>query len=172
MIKYGDKFVLTKDYGVAKKGSVFEVNGFDIESGIVSMGTTYGVVCVDSDAMRALFVPLLGTIYNDKQPVNKKREWSKWKAIDYLAECDPVINDIRPFTDILYDEYIYNKNIIYRTNGKRTEVRIICGINKFEGHATCNKCDTFDINMGVTIATYRALKKLIDGEIEKVIAND
>lgn len=168
MIKYGDKFVLTKDYGVAKKGSIFEVNGFDIESGIVSMGTTYGVVCVDSDAMRALFVPLLGTIYNDKEPVKKKREWSKWKAIDYYNDVEPVVSDI---CNTMLSDYTCGENVVYRTNGKRTEVRIIDENSTYEGHATCNKCDTFNINTGTTIAAYRALKKLIDSEIEKVIDN-
>lgn len=169
MIKYGDKFVLTKDYGGAKKGSIFEVNGFDIDSGIVSMGTTYGVVCVDSDAMRALFVPFLGTIYNDKEPVKKKREWSKWNTVDSYD------NDLNlPINEDCYSmlsDYIWNNDVIYRTNGKRTEVRICDGPIHFEGHATCNKCDTFELSTGVTIAAYRALKKLIDSEIEEVIDN-
>lgn len=48
----------------------------------------------------------------------------------------------------------------YRTNGKKVQVRAMN--NDIRGEATCNKCDTFNLYIGINIAYMRMVKKVID----------
>lgn len=174
MIKNGDKYTLTSDFNGLKAGTVFEVAGFDIENGTITMMTenlefcgmtvTAGVV-VDADALNKKFAPYED---EDNKGCNKKREFSKWKALDYYIEDDVVICGKPAIDEILYDGFAIDELIKWRTNGKRTEVKIETENGEFKGHACCSANDDFNINKGVTIAAYRALKKMIDSYIEEV----
>lgn len=169
MIKFGDKYVLAKDYGMAKGGTVFEVSGFDMENGFISMNTDFECVCVDAEALNKLFVPFLGTINIDKMP-ERKRKFTEWKdACSDEDSSGPDLDGDYFIDSVLYD-IIEGNMVKYRTNGKKVEVKILDHFNgpTYKGHATCNKCDDFNISTGFTIAAYRALKKMIDSKIEEI----
>lgn len=174
MIKNGDKYTLTSDFNGLKAGTVFEVAGFDIENGTITMMTenlefcgmtvTAGVV-VDADALKKKFVPCKD---EDNKGCNKKREFSKWKELDFYIEDDVEVSGCYEIDNMLYNEFVDDGFVKWRTNGKRTEVKIKTEDGEFKGHACCSANDDFDINKGVTIAAYRALKKMIDSYIEEV----
>lgn len=48
----------------------------------------------------------------------------------------------------------------YRTNGKKVQVRAMN--DDIRGEATCNKCDTFDLYVGINLAFLRMRKKVVD----------
>lgn len=178
MIKNCDKYTLTSDFNGLKAGTVFEVAGFDIENGTITMMTenlefcgmnvTAGVV-VDADALKKKFAPYpLQFNVDENNNVKKKREFSKWDTLDFYIEDDVELSGNYEIDVLLYNEFAIDGLIKWRTNGKRTEVKIETEDGEFKGHACCSANDDFDINKGVTIAAYRALKKMIDSYIEEV----
>lgn len=48
----------------------------------------------------------------------------------------------------------------YRTNGKKVQVRAM-NDDSIRGEATCNKCDKFDLYVGINLAFLRMRNKII-----------
>lgn len=175
MIKFGDKYMLTKDYSGIRSGAVFEVIGINVGDGTVTMQSVGLITCngiemsgglvVDSEALNKLFIPYIKIKIKKKS----KRKFSDWTDVDYSKynPFEKITNDM--IANSLAD-YMCMGRMFFRYDGKKTEVKIFDQDMKeyYRSHATCKEGDKFDLNIGICISACRALKKMIEAEAKRM----
>lgn len=173
MIKFGDKYLLTKDYSGIKSGAVFEVIGFNVGDGTITMQSVGLISCngiemsgglvVDSEALNKLFIPYI------KIEKKQKNKFSSWEDVDYSKQ-NPFENIADDMIANILTDYMCMGRMFFRYDGKKTEVKIFDQNMKeyYRSHATCKKGDIFDLNTGIGIAACRALKKMIEEEAKNM----
>ena len=144
MIK-GDKIRLIVKMGMFDNiGEICEVINVD-ENGVISFrfgknGMHLG--CMSYNEFEKYFELVQET----------KREWSPWKTERLFYEN--------------LSEYHISTIIYYRHNGKKVQVKFVCGDTFIRTEASCHSEDEFNLNKGLRLAKRRLIVKLLKKETE------
>lgn len=172
MIKFGDKYMLTKDYSGIKSGAVFEVIGFNVGDGTITMQSDGLISCngiemsgglvVDSEALNKLFISYV-------KIEKKRKKFSDWADVDYEKQ-NPFENIKDDMIANILTDYMCMGRIFFRHDGEKTEVKIFDQDmeSHYYGYAICKEGDAFNLNTGIGIASCRALKKMVEAEAERM----
>lgn len=145
MIK-GDKIKLVKQMGMFDNiGEICEVINVD-KNGVISFKfgkNGWNVGCMSYNEFEKYFELVQKT----------KREWTSWKTEKLFYEN--------------LSGYYISTTIYYRDNGKKVQVKYICGNGVLViAEASCHSEDEFNLNKGLRLAKYRLIVKLLKKEAE------
>lgn len=145
MIK-GDNIKLIKPMGMFDNvGEICEVINVD-ENGVISFkfgknGMHLG--CMSCNEFEKYF----------ELVSENKREWSAWNTLGLYYEN--------------LNRYHVSTIIYYRNNGKKVQVKYICGNGVLvRAEASCHSKDEFSLYKGLRLAKYRLIVKLLKKETE------
>lgn len=151
----GTKIQLTKPFmnGILRDGDIFEITNLD-HNGIITFNAPFGTYVMSMDT----FLKYFKVMEEEKKEDPKKRTWSDWEY-DWFY-----------FFDLDGDGYV--APIKFRENGKIVEMRT--NYNDRENvkvRAFCNlKYDEFDFDKGLDVANARMTIKLLQKELDEMIA--
>ena len=137
-MKNGEKIRLKKDYNGLIVGTVYEIG---------NITNDYYVIRNEVNKVAIATIPIDDLLIYF-EPINIG-SWTSWK-------------------EFKIDNVGYNDLFLYRTNGKKFQVKKILNKNKYIGEASCNPIDEFDFKTGLTLATIRCILKCKKEEIRQL----
>lgn len=172
MLKIGDKIKYVKENSFMEFpiGTVFEVT--DIKGTALAVEGLYKVGVVPKGIIRGLmsydeYEKYFEKVVEEVKTEPKKSPWTEWEEIKNVKMCEDVYGDcdVCPF---LYMCDIPLADIEYKTNYKKIMIRYKMPNGEVvKAHSTCNKVDTFNLEVGLKVALARLNVKLAEENLQK-----
>ena len=152
MIAKGSKIKLVKPMGLFDKiGEICEVVKVN-EDAVITFKCSFGMGCMSYDELDKYF-EVCENVNVKKKP---KRSWTNWT------------HDMWVYFDT--DGKNYKVPVKYRNNGKQVQLRTNWKYQKnIRVKASCNKNDSFNVDVGLDIVDVRMQIKLLEKELNEYL---